>query len=211
MTVKIGMIAPLSGPGATYGEDAIHAYQLATDNFNSSQSGYKIELIAEDGKCNGQDATAAAQKLVNVDQVKVILGGLCSAETLAAMKVTEPAHVVLVSAASSNPDISKASDYVYRYFNDLLQGKALIDQLNKIGAQNVALLYENTDYAVGLANVIKNEKGSMNIYEEKFAAEEKDFPAIASRVATKSNIDSIVYIPSSEGNVVSLLKALDDK
>ncbi len=210
-TVKVGMIAPLSGPAATYGEDAIRAYQLAAEEFNNSQNDYMIEIIAEDGKCNGQDATAAAQKLVNIDQVKVILGGLCSAETLAAMKVTEPAKVVLVSAASSNPDISNADDYVYRYFNDLLQGKALTEHLEKIGATNVALLYENTDYSVGLANVIKDNKGDMNIYEERFAAEEKDFPAIASRVASRSEVDAIVYIPSSEGNVVSLLRALDDE
>ena len=31
-------------------------------------------LIVEDGQCNGLEATAAAQKLVNIDKVKIILG-----------------------------------------------------------------------------------------------------------------------------------------
>jgi ABC-type branched-subunit amino acid transport system substrate-binding protein len=35
---------------------------------------YNIELIYEDGKCNGKDSTSAAQKLISVDKVDMILG-----------------------------------------------------------------------------------------------------------------------------------------
>lgn len=210
--VKVGVIAPISWPAASYGEDAINAYKMAADEFNANNTDYKIELIYEDGKCNGKDATAAAQKLVNVDQVKVILGGVCSAETLAAMEVTQPAGVVLISAVSSNPDISKARDFVYRSWNDVVQWDAIGKQLSKMNAQNVALLYESTDYSVGLANSVKNAAPDVSFYEEKFASEEKDFPALASKIDTrKGSLDAIIFIPSSEVNVVWLLKALDDK
>jgi ABC-type branched-subunit amino acid transport system substrate-binding protein len=72
--VKIGVIAPLSGPAASIGKDAVSTFTFATKQFNSSQKKYTIELIIEDGKCNGKDASSAAQKLVNIDNVKIILG-----------------------------------------------------------------------------------------------------------------------------------------
>ncbi len=185
---------------------------MDVEAFNASHEDYKIELIVEDGKCAGKDATAAAQKLVNVDQVKVILGGVCSAETLAAKEVTAPAGVVLLSAVSSNPDISKSSDYVYRFWSDIIQGTTISDQINSMGAKNIALLYEDTDYAIGLANVIKNSNPNAKFYEQKFASEEKDFPSIAAKVSSRAdNLDLIIYIPSSDGSVISLLKALDAK
>jgi len=51
--------------------------------------GRQIELVVEDGKCNGKDATAAVQKLINIDKVAVIAGGACSSETLAAGKIAQ--------------------------------------------------------------------------------------------------------------------------
>ena len=80
--VKIGFIAPLTGNAAALGQDdkagVVHYFEL-----NPTIDGKTVEVIYEDGKCNGQDAANAAQKLVNVDKVQVIIGGLCSGETLA--------------------------------------------------------------------------------------------------------------------------------
>lgn len=80
--MKLGVIAPISGPASAYGEDYVNVVKHYTDAFNASQKEYKIEVIVEDGKCGGKDATAAAQKLINVDHVNMIYGGACSSETL---------------------------------------------------------------------------------------------------------------------------------
>lgn len=72
--VKIGYIGPLTGNAAAYGQDVkagISQYFAE----NPTIDGNAVEVIYEDGKCNGQDAANAAQKLVNVDKVQVILGG----------------------------------------------------------------------------------------------------------------------------------------
>jgi ABC-type branched-subunit amino acid transport system substrate-binding protein len=51
----------------------VHAATLAIEKYNSSHTDSQIELIVEDGKCNGADATSAAQKLITVDKVPVML------------------------------------------------------------------------------------------------------------------------------------------
>ena len=51
---------------------------------------------------------------MNVDKVKVILGGICSGETLAAAPITEAAKVILLSPSATSPDITNAGDYVFR-------------------------------------------------------------------------------------------------
>ena len=73
-TVKVGVIAPLSGPPANYGEDAVHAYSFITDKWNKEHPELQIQLVIEDGKCDGKDAASAAQKLISVDNVQVIVG-----------------------------------------------------------------------------------------------------------------------------------------
>ena len=95
--IKIGVIAPLTGDAAIYGEPGVKVYQLAVDeiNANGGINGRKVALIVQDGKCTGEGAANAAQKLVNVDRVQVIIGGFCSGESLSTIPVAEPAHVAV--------------------------------------------------------------------------------------------------------------------
>lgn len=210
VTVKVGVIAPLSGPAASFGEDAINTYTMAAESFNSSQSDYKVEIIAEDSKCDGQNATAATQKLVNIDGVKIIIGGVCSSETLAAAKIAVPAGVVVLSPTASSPEISKEKDRVYRLYNDMAQSATIADYFTKNNMGKIALIYENTDYGVGLAKALKEKMGDNVVIEQNYNSEEKDFSILAKNIATKkANIQGIVYIPQSDATSINILKALE--
>src|SRR3989338_8751673 len=83
-TLKIGAVLPLTGDGAAYGLPIQRAASLAVNEINlaGGVKGQSMEIIWEDGKCDAKEATSAARKLVTVDGVKVILGGVCSSETL---------------------------------------------------------------------------------------------------------------------------------
>lgn len=211
--VKIGVIAPLSWPAASIGEDTVNTYTFAMQEFNNAQDDYKVELIIEDGKCNGKDASSAAQKLVHIDKVKIILWGVCSSETLAIAKITAPASVVLISAVSSSPEISKEENYVYRYYNDLYQVATLKAYFDKYSIKKIALIYENNDYWIWFARALENSIWGKNILvSEKFTSEEKDFSLMAKKVTNvKNNIDAIVYIPSSDSSTINIMKALDSE
>ena len=113
---KIGVMFPLTGDAAIYGMPAQMSAKIAVEEINSKGgvNGRKLELIYEDSKCNPKDGNAAAQKLVNIDKVKVIIGGYCSGETLGAAPITESNEVILISPSSSSPDITKAGDFVFR-------------------------------------------------------------------------------------------------
>jgi|TARA_B100001964_G_C14173258_1_gene572553 branched-chain amino acid transport system substrate-binding protein len=77
--IKIGFIGPLSGDAAVYGEPGrdVVALAVARVNAEGGVDGRMLELLVEDGQCNGKDATSAMQKLVNVDGVKFVIGGFC--------------------------------------------------------------------------------------------------------------------------------------
>src|SRR3989338_6431973 len=111
--IKIGFIGPLTGDIAGIGADMLNGVQVAVDEVNADGgiNGRQIELIAEDGRCNGADAASAAQKLVNVDNVFAIVGAGCSSETLAAAPIVNDGKVVMISPVSSSPEVSAAGDH----------------------------------------------------------------------------------------------------
>jgi branched-chain amino acid transport system substrate-binding protein len=152
-TIKIGFIGPLTGDTAVVGESALASAQIAIKEINDAGGilGKQVELIIEDGKCRGQDATVAANKLIHIDQVSSIVGGVCSSETIAAAPIAEKAGIVMISPGSSNPSITHAGEYIFRtYPSDSFQGKEAATYLYEKGYRKVAIFHEQSDFAVGI-------------------------------------------------------------
>ena len=178
--IKIGAIIPLTGDAATYGEMVRDVQQLAVEEVNASGgvNGRMLEFVVEDGKCNGKDAANAMQKLVNVDQVKAVLGGFCSSESLAALPIAEQNKVALFSLGSSSPDLTGKSPFFMRdYPSDASQGQVLADVAAKKGWKKVAFIQEQLDYPLGIYKAFSAqfEKSGGTLVKEEFATTTTDF------------------------------------
>lgn len=198
--IKIGFIAPLTGDAAAYGEPVINGTKLAVDEINKAGgiNGRQIQLIVEDGKCTGQDAASAAQKLVNVDQVKYIIGAVCSGETATVLPITDPAKVLVISPGSSAAKLTQSG---YKYFfrnnpNDNIPGMTLADYLAK-NYKNAAVISEKTDYAQGIKSVFVSQaqKDGLTVgSQEDYDTNTTDFRSILTKV--KATNPDVMFINS---------------
>lgn len=144
--VKIGVIAPLSGPNAGYGLDAVNVYQDRVNQFNKNHSDVQVELIIEDGKAEGPAAASAAQKLIMVDKIDVLLGGWSNIETMTAAPIGQANKITTLSVGATASSISNIGDYVYRFWNDALAVKKLAKYINQ-KYKKIAIFYEKTSAA----------------------------------------------------------------
>jgi len=112
--IKIGFIGAMSGPFTKYG--AFEAVNLAVEEINKAGgiNGRKIILVAEDGKCDGKEAVNAVNKLINIDKIKIILGGHCTPESLAIAPIVEQNKVIMLASITTSPGLTHAGDYVFR-------------------------------------------------------------------------------------------------
>lgn len=199
--IKIGFIGPLTGDVSAFGTDLLHGVQMALEEVNAAGGidGRHVELIAEDGRCTGSDAAAATQKLVNIDKVSVIVGGLCSGETLAAAPIAEAGKVVMLSPASSSPDITDAGDFIFRnYPSDAWRTQAMAKYLNESDLNAIAIVSENTDYSQALrASLIENVGEETVVFDEVFEPGNKDFRAILTRL-NNEEFDALVSNANSD-------------
>lgn len=182
-SIKIGLIGPLTGDAASYGLPLQRVINIALEDINAN--GGNIEAIWEDGKCTNKDSAAATNKLINLDKVKVIVGGFCSSETLAAAPLAESSKVVMLSPASSSPDITNAGDFIFRnYPSDSAQGKILADEAIKREYKKVAVISEQNDYPMGVKNVFVEhfEKQGGEVLVETFLPDAADFKAALTKL-----------------------------
>ncbi len=147
---KIGIILPLTGSAAVWGQNAKMGIDLALSELK--KQGIKVKLFVEDSKSDTKTAVSALEKLISTNNVQVVIGDIASSSVLAMAPIAEKNKVVLLSPGASNPDISKAGDYIFRNWqSDALEGKIDADfVVNKLKKYKIGILYVNNAYGKGL-------------------------------------------------------------
>src|SRR5438874_10036978 len=74
--IRLGMLAPLTGPFAQVGKDMVNGAELYLDEIGRVAAGRTLELIVEDSEGNPSTALNKARKLVEQDKVHALTGGL---------------------------------------------------------------------------------------------------------------------------------------
>ncbi len=186
--IKIGFIGALTGDAASYGEPQRDALKMAVGDINKSGgiSGRQVEIVYEDGKCTGEGGADAAQKLVNVDKVQLILGGSCSSETLAAIPIAEAGKVAIMTGSATTPALINKSPYFSRdYPNDSSQGTVVADAAYTTkGWHKIAVLQESTDYALGIDQAFTARYQALGgtVTTEQFPTSTNDFRSVLSKL-----------------------------
>jgi len=207
--IKIGFIGPLTGDAASYGISEQNSVKMAVDEINlqGGIKGHQLQVVYEDGQCGNMAATAA-QKLVNIDQVKIILGGFCSGESLSALPITKSKKVILFSSGSSNPTLTGASKYFARnYPSDALPGKRIAEFMIEKGHKTSGIITETSDAAVGLRKVFIDrfvELGGKVVADESFVTGTKDFRTTLTKIkeANPSALYVIGQTPASDELII---------
>ena len=118
--LKIGSLGAMTGPASLWGLGMTNCAQMWADGVNA-QGGllvkgekYKVEIIAEDDKYDAARAVSGAEKLVNLDKVKFIIGTNGTHTTLAALTITNPAKVMLFTFCFDKGAIGPKYPYTFR-------------------------------------------------------------------------------------------------
>lgn len=200
--VKIGHVAPLSGPQAHYGKDNENGVRMAIEDLNAqgvtiAGKKVKLEIQAEDDAADPKQGTAAAQKLCDA-RVAGVVGHLNSGTTIPASKVYHDCGIPHVTGAATNPALTKPGyDTTYRIIaNDNALGAALaLHAADKLKLKKVAIIDDRTAYGQGVAEVFKKTAQSkgMQVVDEQYTNDKAtDFMAILTAIKSK-NPDAIFY------------------
>jgi len=211
-TIKVGAIFPLSGDGAAFGLPMQKVADIALNEINAKAgvNGKQLEFLWEDGKCETDAAADAATKLIQTDHVQIIYGGFCSSETKGIAKVAEAAHVVVLSPASSSPEITTAGDYIFRnYPSDATQGKVLALGAQKAGFKKVGIIAEENDYTTGIQNVFTDEfqKLGGTVTVETYLPKDTEFGTALSKLQT-AKVDALFVDPQTPAKADLIFKQL---
>ncbi|MBD3180672.1 ABC transporter substrate-binding protein [Candidatus Poribacteria bacterium] len=206
--IRIGGIFPITGAAATFGKSSQEGMQIAVDEFNQKGgipiSGNKmlINPVYDDTAGQPEQAANVCRKQIDQNGVKAIVGAVMSKNSLAIAPICQSKGIVMISSASTNPEVTLKGDHIFRVcFIDPFQGTVMARYVfNELDFTKAAVLYDNgNDYNKGLAHFFEEEfkrLGGEIVASEAFTDEEKTVDFKAQLTKIKAAEPEFLYLPN---------------
>ena len=210
--IKIGVIVPLTGEAASYGEAAKNGLNVALKELNDAGGikGRQVQLVYEDDKCDSS-SVSAMQKLVSVDGVVAIIGPVCSAAAGPAIPIARDAGTPEILIGASAPGLAGGDDSIFSdYASDNFQGKYVANYIYKtLGKKSAAILYVKNDWGQGLQKVFSDEfqkLGGTIVFNDGAAQDATDVKSIVTKM--KAANPDVIYMPVYPALAVIAMKQM---
>ena len=202
--VIVYVAAPLSGFQANGGQTVLGGAKLMAEQLNKAGGllGYRVQVVGIDDESDSDVAVEVAKQIREAieqgDRVIGMIGHYNSGQTLAAMETYKDLPIVVITPTASEVSITQRG---YRNFfrvnaNDATQARVDAEFLvNTLGAQRVAVVYNDDPYGQGLGALIADnlrDLGAQVPLELQVAVEQSSFAGQVKRIA-EVNPDAIFY------------------
>jgi hypothetical protein len=198
--IRMGYITDLSGPGAYYGRYSAAGAMLAIEDLK--RSGTQISLILEDHGFQASKAVSAAQRLLGISKVSVLVSEFSFA-TNAIVPLAAKADVLFLGVSPA-VSILKENPIAFKTFLDYEQGcRAIAEYWRDIGVERVAVLKvisESGELCL---------KGTQAVFPSVSVEEFAIGSDVASQVMRlKQKSPEAIMAPAFEGDALNLFSAL---
>ncbi len=208
-TIKIGILAPLTGNVSVYGVATSNGSKLAIEKLNAEGGilGKQIEIASEDEEGDATKAVNAYNKLVG-EGIVALVGDVTSKPTISVAQKSVKDNLPIITPTATAADVTTFGTNVYRTcFLDPYQGETMASYAKeKLGFNTVAILYDTSDdYSIGIAEAFKTKAEGLGMTVtnyEAFNTGDQDFKSQLTKINT-SKPDAL-FIPSYY-NTVALI------
>ncbi len=220
--IKIGILLPLTGSKAKFGEMEKNSFEMAKDEINAAGgiNGRPLKFVYEDDTGKPDVGRMGIEKLISVDKVPLVSGGYSSSVTFAAAQVAQKYRTPFLICTGSVDKITQPEDfglstadsdkfYIYRLNPPVSEYSSGLEGFltNVVKPKSVVIFHENTTFGTKGAGSFKKscEKLGFDVKAvESYTEGTVDFKPLLMEVK-KYNPD-IVYMISYVMDAALLMK-----
>lgn len=204
--IKIGLLAPLTGPLAGVGQDFEGTARMAAQEINiaGGVNGQEIGFLVRDTRLGLDDSAEVsdlmAQQLID-EGVVAIIGPAGSGTTLSISSTTIARGVPIISPSATSPALSLLddNDLIWRSVaSDAFQGRFLAEQLIADQHTSISIIYRDDAYGNGLQQTIAerfSELGGSVLTSVSYPADKtSNFDAEVNALFSNETADAFVVI-----------------
>jgi len=166
--VALGFFGALTGENAQLAINFRNGARLAIDEYNARGGGCPVQLVSFDSQGSPNQAPSLAAQAVQDERVVALIGPTYSGESRVAGPILDEGGLPLVTVAT-NAALSRNGWKIFHRVvaNDETQGKAAAKHIAEtLGAERVAVIHDNSDYGLGIAETVSAELGGSVVFTD---------------------------------------------
>lgn len=199
--IKIGFVSALSGNAAEWGSPTKEGFKFAIKeiNENGGMDGRKLEVIYEDSKCETKIGLNAVNRLLNIENTKIITGSVCSSVAMTLGPKIQKKGGLYIASGATHPKVTKTGNNVFRlWVSDAYEANRIAEYATeKLNHKKFAVGYFNDNPAgIALKNNFKKSvvgSGGEIVETESYASDENDVQTIITKLIS-DNPDALYLV-----------------
>jgi len=197
--VSVGVILPMSGALAGYGQVAYEGIELANTLQPKLKNGDTVKLVLVDTKGDKVESANATTRLITSDKVVGIVGEMISTNTAQIISIADKKQIPVIAPAATNDKLTENRTYANRVcFMDSFQGAVVANYASKdLGLKTAVVVTDQAQvYSLGLSKAFTQaftQNGGKVLKEVRISSGDKDFKAVISQI--KALNADFVFLP----------------
>ncbi len=196
--VKLGMIGPLTGGAAVYGNAVKNGAQLAVDEINAKNGAIQFELNTQDDENDAEKSSNAYNNLVDWG-MDILVGTVTTTPCITVSSLAYEDRIFTLTPSASSTQVTEGKDNVYQIcFNDPNQGTASARYISEnFPNAKIAIIYDNgSAYSSGIYQTFQAEADTlgMNVVSVSTCTEETSDFSVQVSDAKNAGAD-LVFLP----------------
>jgi branched-chain amino acid transport system substrate-binding protein len=212
-TIKIGVIAPLSGSDLHKGKEGLKGINYILKTVPLLDNGDKIELYIKDDKNNPVQSIKALEELITKHEVSAVLTLSSSKAVLGLSRVADNFNTPIISLLATNPGITQKNKYITQLgYSDHFQGiAAALFVHDELLIDRIAV-FKNSDniYSKDLARTFKLKFESVRgqvLFDSDYINDNEQLKKTLLELRNKKV--QLIYLPIKAKQVINVIDTLD--
>lgn len=210
--IRIGALIAASGPAAFLGASQKNAFEMLVEQINArgGMAGYKIRPFLYDTEGNGTIAAQQFRRLVDSDNVSVVIGPSTTGESLAIRSVANEMKIPLISMAGAEAVVVPPTPFVFKTPpTDRIVAEHMLGFMKGKSIGSIGLLSSADAYGQAGAGVVKEvaaEFGLKIATAEEFGPRDTDMTPQLLKIRA-SGADALLIWSVNPGPTIILKNA----
>ena len=206
--IKIGSVLSVTGPAAFLGDPELKTLQMYVDDINKKGGviGRPLQLVHYDDGSDASKANGFVKRLIEDDNVDVLVGGTTTGSTMSMVPIAEKANIPFISLAGAVVIIEPVKKWVFKMpHTDRMAAEKVFEDMKKRGISKVALLSESS----GFGNSGKKETegvaakyGITLVANESYGPKDTDMSPQLTKIRTSPGVQAVFVFGLGQGPAI---------
>jgi branched-chain amino acid transport system substrate-binding protein len=206
--IRIGSFLSVTGPAAFLGDPEQKTLELYVEKINAAGGvlGRKLQLTVYDSAGDAEKARAFAKRLIEQDNVDLMIGGSTTGETMAVVPLVEQAQIPFISLAGAVVIVEPVKKWVFKTpHSDRQACERIFVDMKARGTTKIALITGPGGFDKSMRGQcmgVAKKYGIEILADESYGAGDTDMTAQLTKIKNTNGVQAVLNCGFGQGPAI---------